>query len=290
EKKKDEKIEDERKWKTKEKTKEMRVKNEGEMKEMRKNKKRKEKKKMQEKRKSKKKKDKKKKDDERNERNEKKNKKEERRRNRKNEKKRKTEETRGISRGKRKEQKKRESINTKLVLNILAHRQRCEVELIEQRQLYSQEFLAQPQFETEELQQQNNRNTTVSRNHRTSNIHLRNIALNFSEDASNYPVLHKINITNIKTYNHCDALKLPIETNAIPNSNLNQTTIQTLTAMLNQLNSETQTQAIPDNEIQNFVEARWVSAPEAVWRILKFKMNGMNPAVTYLQVHLPNQQ
>ncbi|CAG8549042.1 12819_t:CDS:2 [Gigaspora margarita] len=44
------------------------------------------------------------------------------------------------------------------------------------------------------------------------------------------------------------------------------------------------------DEIQNFVEARWISAPEAVWRILGFNMNKMNPAVTRLQVHLRDQQ
>ncbi|CAJ0765654.1 20582_t:CDS:2, partial [Entrophospora sp. SA101] len=42
----------------------------------------------------------------------------------------------------------------------------------------------------------------------------------------------------------------------------------------------------------HYVKARacWVSASEAVWRILGFDMSGINPAVTHLQVHLPNQQ
>ncbi|CAG8720022.1 24065_t:CDS:2, partial [Gigaspora margarita] len=44
------------------------------------------------------------------------------------------------------------------------------------------------------------------------------------------------------------------------------------------------------DEIQNFVEACWISAPEAAWRILGFKLNGMNPAITRLQVHLKDQQ
>ncbi|CAG8448573.1 14287_t:CDS:2 [Cetraspora pellucida] len=44
------------------------------------------------------------------------------------------------------------------------------------------------------------------------------------------------------------------------------------------------------DEIQNFVEACWISAPEAVGRILEFNINRINPAVTCLQVHLHNQQ
>ncbi|CAG8597955.1 11583_t:CDS:2 [Acaulospora morrowiae] len=54
--------------------------------------------------------------------------------------------------------------------------------------------------------------------------------------------------------------------------------------------NEAQDQPVIIDEIRNFVEARWVSAPEAIWRILGFSMSGMNPAVTRLQVHLPNQQ
>jgi hypothetical protein len=53
---------------------------------------------------------------------------------------------------------------------------------------------------------------------------------------------------------------------------------------------EIQNQPVVIDEIQDFVEARWVSASEAVWRILGFNMSGINPAVTHLQVHLPNQQ
>jgi hypothetical protein len=43
------------------------------------------------------------------------------------------------------------------------------------------------------------------------------------------------------------------------------------------------------NEIQDYVEGRYVSAPEAVWRLLKFKMGGMSHVVTALPVHLPGQ-
>ncbi|CAG8786563.1 18752_t:CDS:1, partial [Acaulospora morrowiae] len=37
------------------------------------------------------------------------------------------------------------------------------------------------------------------------------------------------------------------------------------------------------DEIQNFIEAHWISATEAVW-------NEMHPSVTRLHIHLPNQQ
>ncbi|CAJ0765109.1 12185_t:CDS:2, partial [Entrophospora sp. SA101] len=53
---------------------------------------------------------------------------------------------------------------------------------------------------------------------------------------------------------------------------------------------ETEAKPIVIDEIHNFIEACWVSAPEAIWRILGFNVSGINPAVTHLQVHLPNQQ
>ncbi|CAG8745578.1 10423_t:CDS:2 [Cetraspora pellucida] len=55
-------------------------------------------------------------------------------------------------------------------------------------------------------------------------------------------------------------------------------------------NRESQKRPVIIDEIRNYVKARWVSAPEAAWRILGFKMNGMNLAVMHLQVHLSNQQ
>ncbi|XP_058188055.1 uncharacterized protein LOC131304732 isoform X1 [Rhododendron vialii] len=44
------------------------------------------------------------------------------------------------------------------------------------------------------------------------------------------------------------------------------------------------------DEIQQFVDARWVCAPEAVWKIFKFPMTRMYPSVERLQIHLPNKQ
>jgi hypothetical protein len=44
------------------------------------------------------------------------------------------------------------------------------------------------------------------------------------------------------------------------------------------------------NEIADYLDARYVSAPEGIWRIFKFKMHHRKPAVQRLQFHLPNQQ
>src|SRR5216117_3072452 len=44
------------------------------------------------------------------------------------------------------------------------------------------------------------------------------------------------------------------------------------------------------NEIQDYVDARYLSAPEAVWHIFGFKLHHRFPAIQRLQIHLPNQQ
>ena len=44
------------------------------------------------------------------------------------------------------------------------------------------------------------------------------------------------------------------------------------------------------NEITNFINARYVSAPEAMWRLLESKMHDRSHAVMRLPVHLPNCQ
>ena len=44
------------------------------------------------------------------------------------------------------------------------------------------------------------------------------------------------------------------------------------------------------NEITDYLDARYVSAPEGIWRIFQFKMHDRKPAVQRLQIHLPNQQ
>ena len=44
------------------------------------------------------------------------------------------------------------------------------------------------------------------------------------------------------------------------------------------------------NEIADYLDARYVSAPEGIWRIFKFKTHNRKPAVQRLQIHLPNRQ
>lgn len=44
------------------------------------------------------------------------------------------------------------------------------------------------------------------------------------------------------------------------------------------------------NEITNFIDCRYVSAPEAMWRLRESKMHDRSHAVIRLPVHLPNQQ
>ena len=42
----------------------------------------------------------------------------------------------------------------------------------------------------------------------------------------------------------------------------------------------------PVDEVRNYIDARYVSASEAMWRILRFRMHGEFPSVTRLQVHM----
>jgi hypothetical protein len=44
------------------------------------------------------------------------------------------------------------------------------------------------------------------------------------------------------------------------------------------------------NEIQQYFDARYVSASEAAWRLFAFKLHDGFPSVIRLQVHLPDQQ
>ncbi|XP_073151982.1 uncharacterized protein [Henckelia pumila] len=44
------------------------------------------------------------------------------------------------------------------------------------------------------------------------------------------------------------------------------------------------------DEIQQFVDGRWICAPEALWRNFFFEFSRMYPSVFRLQIHLPNQQ
>ena len=44
------------------------------------------------------------------------------------------------------------------------------------------------------------------------------------------------------------------------------------------------------NECQNFINARYIGATEALWRLFGFKMHEMSPSVTKLALHLPDEQ
>ncbi|XP_016177928.1 uncharacterized protein LOC107620251 [Arachis ipaensis] len=43
------------------------------------------------------------------------------------------------------------------------------------------------------------------------------------------------------------------------------------------------------DEVQQFIDARWIATPEACWRIFRFNLYRMYPSIERLQVHLPNQ-
>ncbi|CAG8838379.1 9381_t:CDS:1, partial [Cetraspora pellucida] len=42
-------------------------------------------------------------------------------------------------------------------------------------------------------------------------------------------------------------------------------------------------------EIKMYLDACYVSSPEAVWRIFQFKLHDENPTIQRLQLHLPDQ-
>ncbi|KAL5575313.1 hypothetical protein UlMin_017012 [Ulmus minor] len=44
------------------------------------------------------------------------------------------------------------------------------------------------------------------------------------------------------------------------------------------------------DEVENFQSARWISPPEAMWRIYGFTLNEMHPSVITLQLHLEDKQ
>nr|XP_027082463.1 uncharacterized protein LOC113704790 [Coffea arabica] len=48
--------------------------------------------------------------------------------------------------------------------------------------------------------------------------------------------------------------------------------------------------ATDTDEIKEFQKGRYISPPEAFWRIYEFRLNEMTPSIYTLQIHLPNQQ
>lgn len=46
----------------------------------------------------------------------------------------------------------------------------------------------------------------------------------------------------------------------------------------------------PIDEIKQYLDARWISPPEGIWRLYRFRMHDEKPSVTRLQIHLPGEQ
>jgi hypothetical protein len=51
-----------------------------------------------------------------------------------------------------------------------------------------------------------------------------------------------------------------------------------------------QPEPIVIDEVKKFLDARYVGAAESIWRLLGYSLDGLDPLVTRLQVHLPNLQ
>jgi hypothetical protein len=50
-----------------------------------------------------------------------------------------------------------------------------------------------------------------------------------------------------------------------------------------------QSSDLDHDEISTFLDARYVSAPEAIWRLMEFKMHDQSHTITRLTVHLPSR-
>jgi len=57
-----------------------------------------------------------------------------------------------------------------------------------------------------------------------------------------------------------------------------------------QSDNATEGNVVEADEIKKYLDSRYVSALEAVWRIFKFDMHERFPTIERLQYHLPNQQ
>ena len=44
------------------------------------------------------------------------------------------------------------------------------------------------------------------------------------------------------------------------------------------------------DEVQQYIDARWICAPESCWKIFSFPMYQMYPAVFHLQIHFLDRQ
>jgi len=57
-----------------------------------------------------------------------------------------------------------------------------------------------------------------------------------------------------------------------------------------QSDNATEGNVVDTDEIKKYLDYRYVSTSEAMWRIFKFDMHERFPTVEHLQYHLPNQQ
>ena len=55
-------------------------------------------------------------------------------------------------------------------------------------------------------------------------------------------------------------------------------------------NNQEPDEAEPKDEIKMYLDARYISASESIWRIFHYRMHNHTPNVQRLAVHLPNQQ
>ncbi|CAG8548522.1 24050_t:CDS:2 [Gigaspora rosea] len=111
-----------------------------------------------------------------------------------------------------------EQTNQRRQCDARTHRRHCVEKHGEQRlNCRQQNATAKRQRCDEETEDQshnrNRRDAAAHRQQRKKNPRLYNLAHSFSENANiNYPIPHKIDVTSSVTCNHCNALKLPIET------------------------------------------------------------------------------
>jgi hypothetical protein len=52
----------------------------------------------------------------------------------------------------------------------------------------------------------------------------------------------------------------------------------------------TETNELTHDEVSTFIDARYVSAPEAFWRISEYRLHEQSHSIVRLPVHLPRQQ
>ncbi len=52
----------------------------------------------------------------------------------------------------------------------------------------------------------------------------------------------------------------------------------------------TETNQITHEEVESFLDTRYLSAPEAAWRLFEYQLHGRSHAIVRLALHLPNQQ